>query len=236
MVESRIRGFDLTRKSEADERERLERVAELAHYMKVSSKVPGWTRGEEAAALARAAFDAPDDAVIVEIGSFFGGGSILLAGARKLRGSGRVHCVDPFDASGDAVSTPHYDAILTAFGGLPLKSWFDENIRDAGLSDWVEVHQDSAAAAAKGWARGIDLLFVDGDQSPRGARTAYEAWSPWLKTGGVIALHNSNPREYEPGHEGHFLLAQRELKPPHYVDVQIVGSGTFARKATRSVG
>jgi hypothetical protein len=44
-------------------------------------------------------------AVIVEIGVYFGSASDL-AGARKIAGTGVVHCIDPFDASGDDFSAP----------------------------------------------------------------------------------------------------------------------------------
>jgi hypothetical protein len=85
----------------------------------------------------------PDDCVVVEIGSFLGSSSVLLAGARKLRGSGKLHCVDPFDGSGDAFSVPIYNNLLDANGVKPLRQCFDENIHAADLQDWVEVHQGS---------------------------------------------------------------------------------------------
>jgi predicted O-methyltransferase YrrM len=68
-------------------------MVDFATYLKASGKVAGWTRGDEARALMKAAFEAPEGAQIVEIGSFLGGGSIFLAGARKLAGSGRLYCM-----------------------------------------------------------------------------------------------------------------------------------------------
>src|SRR5215470_8068277 len=76
---------------------------ELEKYFRSSEAIPGWTRGDEAYELARVCFTPPADAHIVAIGAFLDSGTILLAGARHLPGSGLVHCVDPFDCSGDAV-------------------------------------------------------------------------------------------------------------------------------------
>ena len=205
-------------------------IPELAPFVRIASKVPGWTRAREAEAMAQTAYDQPEDAVIVEIGSFFGGASIVMAGARKLRGSGIVHCVDPFDGSGDPVSLMHYNAILTAFGGRPLQELFQENIDDAGLTEWVQAHRGTAEEVASGWSTPIDLLYLDGDQSPDGARASYEAWTPWLKRNGIIALHNSNPREYEPEHDGYYRLAVEEVHPPGFSNRFVVGSITFGRK------
>jgi hypothetical protein len=206
------------------------RFATLAAYIKLSETIPGWTRGAEADALARLAYSLEGDAVIVEIGSFFGSSTVFLAGSRKLKGAGSVHCVDPFDGSGDSYSVPHYEAIIGALSARCPREHFDANIRAAGLSDWVQVHPGRAEEIAAGWTAPIDLLILDGDQSPAGARAAYDNFSPWLKLGGVIALHNSDPREYGPEHDGHYLIAEEEIHPPRYLERHLVGSITFATK------
>ncbi|MFN8473413.1 MAG: class I SAM-dependent methyltransferase [Anaerolineae bacterium] len=201
----------------------------LGTYIARSRRVPGWTRGEEAVALAQASLAAPPDAVVVEIGSFLGRSAVLLAGARKVRGSGRVYCVDPFDASGDAFSASVYRDIQDSLKS-PLRRQFEANIRRAGLADWVEVCQGRADEVADAWQRPIDLLFMDGDQSFKGARTAYELWAPFLKPGGVLAVHNSRPGDYHADHDGQARLAADTICPPQYTDVYCVRTTTFARK------
>lgn len=204
---------------------------DLKAYLQLSETIPGWTRDDEAMALALAAYQLPADAVIVEVGTFLGSGAVLLAGARKLRGSGKVHCVDPFNGSGDPFSVPHYDGIIRSLGQRPQRALFDENMERVGLTEWIVAHQGTAQEIAVGWTSPIDLLFLDGDQSPAGAKASFEAFSPSLKSGGVLALHNSSPRKYEAEHDGYYLLAVQELKAPHYTDIRLVGSTTFGRKA-----
>jgi len=219
---SQRRGFEAKKKSP---------TGDLTDYLRLSETIPGWTRNEEAESLAQLAYSLEGNVVIVEIGSFFGSSAVFLAGARKRRGTGRVHCVDPFDGSGDSFSVPHYDAIITAFGPRSLRDHFERNLRAAGLWDWVEVHQGKAEEIAIDWTAAIDLLFLDGDQSPTGARAAYECWSPWLKPGGVIALHNSDPHEYGTDHDGHYRLAIEEIQPPRYIERHLIGSITYAYRA-----
>src|SRR5262249_5621673 len=84
----------------------------LGPYLWLSRRVPSWTRGAEAVALARCAYALPGSPTVVEVGSFLGASALLLAGARRLRGRGVVHCVDSFDGRGDTFSTPIYRAIL----------------------------------------------------------------------------------------------------------------------------
>lgn len=140
---------------------------------------------------------------------------MLLAGARKAAGSGKLHCIDPFDASGDAFSVPVYQSIAGSLG-TSLQQRFEDNIRRAGLSDWVEVHQGTAQAIARTWRTPVDMLFLDGDQSPYGVRLAYESWAPFLKRGGIIAVHNSSDHAYAETHDGHRRLVVKTIHPPEY--------------------
>ena len=203
----------------------------LQDYIQMSSVIPGWTRNEDAEELAHASFSLVEDAVIVEIGAFLGCCTVLLAGARAVRDSGEVHSVDPFDCSGDAFSVPHYRQIVASLGGGSLRDHFEANIRWAGLTRWVHVHQGRAAEIAMAWDRPIHLLLLDGDQSPPGAREAFDSWAPFLKPGGIIVLRNTRPREYAESHDGHRRLVLEQILPPRFTDVRLVGATTFARKA-----
>jgi MMP 1-O-methyltransferase len=204
----------------------------MPDYLKMSALIPGWREGEEAAALYEASYSLDENAVIVEVGAFFGRSTVLMAGARKLRRSGKIHCIDPFDCSGDAFSVPHYQRILQEQGGGSVRTHFEENLRRAGLSDWVEVHQGRAREVATNWNAPVDLLLLDGDHSPKGAREAYEAWIPHLRQGGILILDNSIPRDYAENHDGNRRLAVEEVAYPKFVELREVGFATFARKAT----
>lgn len=201
----------------------------LALYVTVSEKIVGWARGPEAIELARAAKSLPPDATVVEIGSFLGSSAVLIGGGLKLGGGGVLHCIDPFDGSGDEHSTPYYRDVS---GGLnrSLREQFDHNVDAAGVGEFVNVHQGTAEAMSEGWTAPIDLLFLDGDQSPEGARSAYDAWVPFLKPGGVIAVHNSNDRTFSPSHDGHRRVVVESIVPPTFVDIRTVGTTTFATR------
>jgi MMP 1-O-methyltransferase len=207
------------------------RYGPLGAYVGYGFSIPSWLGRQESLALASACYLQPPNAVVVEIGSFLGRSAIILAGARKTRGSGRVHCIDPFDASGDAFSVPTYRTVADA-DPRPLRTRFEANIARAGLTEWVVVHVGTAATVGTAWTEPIDMLFLDGDQSPEGARRAYDAWAPFLKVGGIIALHNSNDRPYAPGHEGIRLLATGMVRPPRYDDIRCIETTTFGRRVS----
>ena len=210
-------------------RSRRIRLGKLATYLEYSEQIPGWTRGAEAEALARAARSIQGDALIVEIGAFLGSASVLLAGARRLAGSGMVHCVDPFDASGDEFSAPVYSEIAAGLSSS-LRAQFMQSICAADLGDFVTVHEGTAETIGETWDQPIDLLFLDGDQSIEGVRSAFNLWEPWLKKGGTLVLHNSAPRRYEPHHDGHFRIAVERVIEPAYRHIRTIGTSTFAEK------
>lgn len=81
----------------------------------------------------------------------------------------------------------------------------------------------------------IDLLFLDGDQSPEGARIAYESFAPSVKKGGIIAVHNSADRDYDEGHDGYYRLVAESIQEPAFGNIYKVESTTFASKLEASV-
>ncbi len=206
------------------------RYGPLGTYLSWWLRISTWTTRAEAVKLAQASLVLPGDPVIVEIGTWLGASTVLLAGARKIAGTGVVHGIDPFDASGDAFSAPIYREIAESLDS-PLRQGFDSNVRLAGLDDWVIVHEGDGLAIVATWTTPIDLLLLSGDQSYAVARPTYDAWAPFLKSGGVIAIHNSGrDHAYAPGHDGQMRVAVESVHPPEYADIQVTDNTTHARK------
>jgi hypothetical protein len=68
------------------------RFGQFGPFLADTFVIPSWLGRYEGLAIAEASYALPDNAVVVEIGSSLGTSSIMLAGGRKRRGSGRVHC------------------------------------------------------------------------------------------------------------------------------------------------
>ena len=145
-----------------------------------------------------------------------GRSTILLAGSRRLRGNGLVHSVDPFDCSGDAHSTPHYQRVLNDYGVPSLEDVLRIDLKRFALDNVVEVHKGTSAQIAADWRQPIDLLLLDADQSPQGAKESFESWVRFVKPGGTVVLCNSGERDYAPTHDGNYLLAKERLRPPEF--------------------
>jgi predicted O-methyltransferase YrrM len=214
----------------------IRRFDDIEDIVASSATIPGWIAGEGAKEVARASLRLREGATIVAIGVFMGRSTVLLAGPRRLRGSGKVHCVDAFDCSGDTFSAPYYEKELQATGIDSLEGIFRRNISRMKLDPWVKIHKGTLQEVAAYWTESIDLLLLDADHSPQGARQAYELWLPFLKTGGTIILRNTADRVYATGHDGNRRLAMEEVVPPNFSAIRQIGDTTFALRESRSVG
>jgi predicted O-methyltransferase YrrM len=202
--------------------------AALDWIVELSANIPGWRAGDAAKAVAEAAYGLKPDPTIVEVGVFMGRTTFLLAGARRLQGNGRVHCVDPFDCSGDPPSVPHYKALLKTFRGQTLEQVFRQQMKQFKCENTVTIYKGTSRRIAAGWRLPIDLLLLDADHSPEGAREAFESWTPFVKQGGLVVLDNTEERVYEPMHDGNYRMAKERLKAPHFENVYRVTNTTFA--------
>lgn len=202
---------------------------DLGTFISRSRRIHTWIRDDEAVGLAHVSYALREGSTIVVVGGFVGGSTVLVAGARKLRGSGMCHVVDAFDASGDSFSAPIYRQIAATFPA-GLRAAFDANVSRCGLAEWVTVHQGRAEGVAAAWSQPIDFLLLCADQSVPGARLLYEAWRPFLKPGGLIAIGNAADRSYAPDHDGNRRVLETEIRPPQYSEPWFIESTALAIK------
>jgi predicted O-methyltransferase YrrM len=160
-----------------DVNEVVERALEL------SRGIPGFLGDDEARFLGVLAACAPADGAIVEIGSYKGKSTVLLASVAAHYGLGRVVAIDPH--TGPSVTDPKL---------APGASSFEEFVgalRRTKLEEHVEVHRTFSREVAKGWNRPIRLLWIDGDHTYGGTREDFELFSPCLSDGAIVAMHDA---------------------------------------------
>jgi len=124
-------------------------------------KVPGHLGENEARFLGLLAACVPVEGAIVEIGSFKGRSTVMLAKVASHYGVGPVVAIDP-----------HNSPILLDRQSDPAVSSYQDflnSIRAAGVSNHVESHLAYSTDVAISWNRPIRLLWIDGDHSYEGA-------------------------------------------------------------------
>jgi MMP 1-O-methyltransferase len=150
---------------------------------KETHKVPGHLGENEARFLGLLAACVPARGAIVEIGSFQGRSTVMLAKVASHYGLGPVVAIDP-----------HNSPILLDHQANPQASSYQDflgSLRAAGVTNHVESHVAYSTDVAKSWNRPIRFLWIDGDHSYQGAKKDLDGFLPHLVPLGVVAFHDA---------------------------------------------
>jgi predicted O-methyltransferase YrrM len=146
-------------------------------------KVPGHLTEKEARFLGLLAACVPAKGMIVEIGSFKGRSTVMLAKVASHYGCGPVVAIDPhnspilLDHQTDQEASSYRD--------------FLDSIHAAGVSAHVESQAAYSKEVANSWNRPIRVLWIDGDHSYEGAKSDLDGFLPHLVPHGVVAYHDA---------------------------------------------
>jgi predicted O-methyltransferase YrrM len=149
------------------------------------SGVEGWLTEEQARMLASAAAACPDDGEIVEIGSFRGLSTIVLA-THAPEGAAIV-AIDPH--AGNDRGPGELDGYAEAAADDRIA--FEHNLASAGVRHRVR-HVGVKSSEAHGDVHGeIDVLFIDGAHRYGPARADIRDWGGRVSSGGALLIHDA---------------------------------------------
>ena len=156
------------------------------------TEIPGWlTEGEALRLFDLARAIRRPGAVAVEVGSWLGRSSVVIAkGLAGSRGA-RLYCVDPWNGDGEDYARPEYSAIAQR-QELPLHEQFKANMRAFDVEDTVRPLRGYSADVGSAFTGVVDLLFIDANHEYESVREDFEIWSPQLAPDGVIAFHDAD--------------------------------------------
>lgn len=150
-------------------------------------QLEGWLTEPEAdlllAGAARALRDLPSVTAIVEIGSYVGRSTTVLASAAaSIRTDARVFAIDPHDG---VVSDSDVGFSSASMSTLEA---FRSNIAAASLQDVVMTVPCRSWQVA--WNRVIAFLYIDGLHDAENVARDFKHFEPWLAAGGYVAFHD----------------------------------------------
>ena len=163
--------------------------------------IKGFLADDEAQALYDHALQTSPMGPVLEIGSYCGKSTIYLGLACQQKG-GTVFALDHHRGSeehqqGEFFHDPElYDQ---GEGMMDTFREFRRNIHRAGLDETVVPVVAGSDAAARHWQTPLAMVFIDGGHSLDAALTDYRCWTPHLKRGGVLAIHDIYPDPHEGG-------------------------------------
>ena len=123
---------------------------------------------------------------VLEIGSFCGRSTVVLAKSAAFANAAGIVAVDPLSLP--ASTDP---SALTA---TDVAASLRANLRTHGVEHLVEFHQMKSGELAQSWNRPLRLLWIDGDHTLEGARGDFRGYAPFLHPGAIVAFHDTLSR------------------------------------------
>jgi predicted O-methyltransferase YrrM len=164
-------------------REDLEEA--LTEAWEEASKVPGFLLEPEGRFLGLVAASLNVDGGIVEVGSFKGKSTVMLAKICQRYGLPRIAAIDPHNFNNAELKKRKTSLDSTTYDE------FLANLRSTGVLGWVEPYRAYSYDVSRSWKDPIRLLWIDGDHSYRGAKGDFDAFLPHVVPGGVVAFHDA---------------------------------------------
>jgi predicted O-methyltransferase YrrM len=151
----------------------------------------GWLERDEADLLYQLTREARRSGRIVEVGSYCGRSSIVMAAALNGRRGDRLVCVDTFRGSSEhQFGERYFDPDTVVDGKVDTYPLFEKTLASAGLLAVMDVMKMTSRQAAALAPAQVSLLFLDADHSYAGVQSDIEAWLPRLTDHGRIVLHD----------------------------------------------
>jgi predicted O-methyltransferase YrrM len=164
-------------------RQDLEQIQEIIDQgWKRVAATTGYLSEREARFLMAAAALSPARGKNLEIGSFKGRSTVGIAYVTRELGLGTVVAVDPHTSP--SATDPDLRGKPTSYDD------FIENLRVAGVSEWVEVKRYYSHQLAREWKGPLRLLWIDGDHTYEGAKADIDLFKPYLAEGAIVAMHD----------------------------------------------
>lgn len=188
-----------------------------ARLFDLAERVTGFMPADEGRALYDAALSFLHGGTAVEIGTYCGKSTVLLAAAAARTGSvlftvDHHHGSEEHQPGWEFHDVSMVDPASGRFDTLPQ---FRRTMDDIGLDDNLVAVVGKSAAVARGWGTPLELLFIDGGHSEDAANADFDGWAPWVAVGGGLVIHDVFPDPRDGG------------RPPYHIYCRAIESGDF---------
>jgi MMP 1-O-methyltransferase len=185
-----------------------------AERLAVAKAAKGFMPDDEGMALHEAALAAARavGGPLLEVGTYCGKSAVYLGAAAEEAGT-VLFTVDHHRGSEEnQAGWEHHDTEVVdpATGRMDTLPFFRRTIESAELEQSVVGVIGHSVPVAAAWATPLAFLFIDGGHAYDVAIADYERWSPFVKAGGTLAIHDVFERPEEGG-QAPFLVWQRAV-------------------------
>ncbi|MEN2418882.1 class I SAM-dependent methyltransferase [Streptomyces rimosus] len=162
---------------------------------------------------------------LVEIGTYCGRSTILLADAARAAG---VPAVTVDHHRGSEEQQPGWEyhdpsVVDPEVGLMDTLPAFRRTLHAAGLEEHVIALVGRSPRIAALWNTPVGLVFIDGGHTDEHATADYEGWAPHVAPGGLLVIHDvfADPAE---GGQAPYRVYRRALESGAFTEISAHGS------------
>lgn len=154
---------------------------------------------------------------LLEVGTYCGRSTILLADAARAAGSTALTVDHHRGSEEQQPGWEYHDPTVVdpEVGRMDTLPTFRRTLHAAGLEEHVVALVGRSPQVAAVWGGPLGLVFIDGGHTDEHANGDYEGWAPHVAEGGLLVIHDVFP---DPAHGG---------QAPYRIYVRALASGAF---------
>ncbi len=191
-----------------------------------------------AAAVRAAALGLP----LLEVGTYCGRSTVLLAAAARAAGGATSVAITVDHHRGSEEQQPGWeyhdpqlvdpDPGVARMDTLPT---FRRTLFKAGLEEHVIAVVGRSPQVARLWRTPLGLVFIDGGHTDEHATADYEGWAPHLVEGGLLLIHDVFPDPADGG-QAPYRIYRRALESGAFTQLSAARSLRILRRTGAEVG
>ncbi|MFJ3528210.1 MULTISPECIES: class I SAM-dependent methyltransferase [unclassified Streptomyces] len=154
---------------------------------------------------------------LLEVGTYCGRSTILLADAARAAGSTALTVDHHRGSEEQQPGWEYHDPTVVdpEVGRMDTLPTFRRTLHAAGLEEHVVALVGRSPQVAAVWGGQLGLVFIDGGHTDEHANGDYEGWAPHVAEGGLLVIHDVFP---DPAHGG---------QAPYRIYLRALASGAF---------
>ncbi|MBT2510965.1 class I SAM-dependent methyltransferase [Streptomyces sp. ISL-98] len=173
---------------------------------------------------------------LLEVGTYCGRSTILLADAAREAGTVAI-TVDHHRGSEEQQPGWEYhdpSVVDPEVGRMDTLPTFRRTLHKAGLEDHVVAIVGRSPQVAAVWGGKVGLVFIDGGHTDEHANGDYDGWAPHVADGGLLVIHDVFPDPADGG-QAPYRVYLRALASGAFTEISVNDSLRVLRRTSSGI-
>ncbi|MBT2449940.1 class I SAM-dependent methyltransferase [Streptomyces sp. ISL-43] len=173
---------------------------------------------------------------LLEVGTYCGRSTILLADAAREAGVSALTVDHHRGSEEQQPGWEYHDPTVVdpEIGLMDTLPTFRRTLHRAGLEDHVIAIVGRSPQVAAAWGGKLGLVFIDGGHTDEHATGDYEGWAPHVAVGGTLVIHDVFPDPADGG-QAPYRIYLRALASGAFEEISVTDSLRVLRRVAEGI-